>query len=370
MAEADEQQAGDAPEIGPGAHVAVIGAGLSGLVTAERLVAAGCRVTVLEKSRGAGGRAATRYADEWHFDHGMQYFTARSPAFREQVAAWEAAGSCARWAPRAVTIATPGAVPVPLDPREPWFVGRPGNNAICKQLASSLTLHRGVRVAAVRPVAGAGPRLEISDWPADADAQAAAKSVIDGGFDAVVVSVPAPQVPALLEGCGELSTCADGVTMRPCWSAMYAFDRPLDVSWDAAAIDAGPVSWIARNSSRPDRVVRPGGETWVLHGAPAWSARHLEMEREDVGRILWSHFEGMTVGTVNELNPALSMVHRWRYSLVTEPSSRSHRWDPERRIGVCGDWCLAGRFEAAFTSAMSLADGMIGAVTARTGGVA
>lgn len=356
------------------AHVAVIGAGLSGLVAAEQLIAAGCRVTVLEKSRGAGGRAATRYAGPWHFDHGMQYFTARSPAFRGQVAAWVDAGCCSAWTPRAVTIAAPGAVPVPLDPREPWYVGQPSNNAMCKHIVDaqspeSLVFVRGIRVGAVHPADGGGPSLEIESWPEDAEARAAAESAIAEGFDAIVVSVPAPQVPGLLAPCDGLADCADGVAIRPCWAAMYAFDAPLDVPWDAAAVDAGPVSWIARNSSRPGRAVAPGGETWVLHGSPAWSARHLELDRDDIDRILWSHFEGMTVGTTGALEAAHRSVHRWRYSLVTEPSGRSHRWNADLRVGVCGDWCLAGRFEAAFTSARSLANAMTMAASS-TGGTA
>ncbi|MBJ7286116.1 MAG: FAD-dependent oxidoreductase, partial [Akkermansiaceae bacterium] len=40
--------------------IAVIGAGISGLVCARHLVASGQEVTVLEKSRSLGGRCATR----------------------------------------------------------------------------------------------------------------------------------------------------------------------------------------------------------------------------------------------------------------------------------------------------------------------
>ena len=61
--------------------IAVVGAGLSGLVVAEKLQSVGT-VEVFDKSRGAGGRMSTRYAGDYEFDHGAQYFTARSDAFR------------------------------------------------------------------------------------------------------------------------------------------------------------------------------------------------------------------------------------------------------------------------------------------------
>ena len=62
-------------------RVAVIGAGLSGL--AARELSESSEVTVFEKSRGYGGRMATRYGGDFEFDHGAQFFTARSAEFQE-----------------------------------------------------------------------------------------------------------------------------------------------------------------------------------------------------------------------------------------------------------------------------------------------
>jgi len=39
-------------------HVAVVGAGMAGIACARTLVQAGCHVTLIEKSRGFGGRMA------------------------------------------------------------------------------------------------------------------------------------------------------------------------------------------------------------------------------------------------------------------------------------------------------------------------
>ncbi len=58
--------------------VAVIGAGISGLMCARTLADHGCDVSVFEKSRGVSGRMSTRRVDDsLSFDHGAQYFTAR-----------------------------------------------------------------------------------------------------------------------------------------------------------------------------------------------------------------------------------------------------------------------------------------------------
>src|SRR3546814_9540556 len=78
-------------------RVAIIGAGISGLACARRLRDAGLEATLFDKSRGIGGRLATRRANpgnpEVAFDHGATHFTARSEGFTKLVAAWEQASS-------------------------------------------------------------------------------------------------------------------------------------------------------------------------------------------------------------------------------------------------------------------------------------
>ena len=61
--------------------VLVIGAGMAGLIAAAELQRAGRRVVVLDKSRGVGGRLASRRFDGATFDHGAQFITTRNPRF-------------------------------------------------------------------------------------------------------------------------------------------------------------------------------------------------------------------------------------------------------------------------------------------------
>lgn len=61
--------------------VAIIGAGLAGVAAAGDLIAAGKSVLLIDKSRGIGGRMATRRHAGTRIDHGAQFFTARSERF-------------------------------------------------------------------------------------------------------------------------------------------------------------------------------------------------------------------------------------------------------------------------------------------------
>ena len=76
---------------------AIVGAGIAGMSAARMLVEHGHDVTVFEKSRGAGGRAARRRCDGFEFDHGAQYFTARSQVFRDHVHDWRQQGVVEEW---------------------------------------------------------------------------------------------------------------------------------------------------------------------------------------------------------------------------------------------------------------------------------
>ena len=51
-------------------RIAIIGAGLCGLRCAEVLQTGGIEVQLFDKSRGVGGRLATRRHQHWRFDHG------------------------------------------------------------------------------------------------------------------------------------------------------------------------------------------------------------------------------------------------------------------------------------------------------------
>ena len=51
-------------------RIGIVGAGICGLAAAAELAAAGREVAVFDKSRGIGGRLATRRVDAMSFDHG------------------------------------------------------------------------------------------------------------------------------------------------------------------------------------------------------------------------------------------------------------------------------------------------------------
>ena len=80
--------------------VAVIGAGMCGISCASYLQKNGFGVTVFEKSRGIGGRMASRRINEQvSVDHGAQYIKPYSKNFLHFLEETARAGFASSWSP-------------------------------------------------------------------------------------------------------------------------------------------------------------------------------------------------------------------------------------------------------------------------------
>lgn len=330
------------------ATVAVIGAGMAGLSAARDLARSGRRVQVFDKARGVGGRMATRRHETGAFDHGAQYFTVRSPEFETQVADWGARGLAAPWDGRVVRLAVDGTVSE-SDPEE-RHVGVPKMSVLARDLAQGLDdrleIHCGAQIGAARPGPG-GWRLETRD------------GVGIGPFASLVLAIPPAQVPPLVAeatALADLRAWVGEVGIDPCQAALVSFRERLPLPFDAAFVADSPLSWIARNGSKPGR---PEGECWVLHGTPEWSRAHVETTPDEVGTLLLPAFREAIGRPLPETRYVGS--HRWLYARTRTPAEQACEWRPREAIGLCGDWMLGCRVEDAFRSGRALARRMLAA---------
>jgi len=318
-------------------RVAVIGAGISGLICARTLIDQGVRVNVFEKSRGTGGRMATRRTEDGlRFDHGAQYFTVRDEQFQRYVESWQQDGIVAPWNGRICTL-TDSQIEW-KDRNTPRYVAVPGMNAICKHLAIGLDIKYRCKLQPPLRIDGVWQLTDESGELLDE-------------FDCVITSAPAAQSAELLKASRELSQRAAATKMSGCWAAMLAFDKPTELSFDGAFVHNSPLSWIARNSNKPERGDR---ETWVLHASPDWTDQHIDEDANVVQRKL---IDALSAATRSALpTPIWSACHRWRYAIPLEPLEDRCLFDETLRLGACGDWCNGPRVEGAFLSGLAIAD--------------
>ncbi len=317
-------------------HVAVIGAGLAGLTCARTLADHNVSVTVFDKSRGVGGRCATRRDGPWQFDHGAQYFTSRDARLAPLIANWQQCGVIAAWQ-GALAVREQGVWTAAKTGVRRW-VAQPGMSALGRHLADGLDVQLDTTVTHVQ--------REGRQWRLVADTGADL-----GVFDTVLTCVPSPQAISLLAPVApDLAALAASAIMHPTWATMLVLGERPDFAYDAAFLnDDATLSWIARNASKP---ARGADETWVLHATRAWTATHLEDDAPTVAAAMTEAF-ARVIGTA--VIPVHSVAHRWRYALPDPVASDAALYDPARGIGAAGDWCGGPRVEGALLSGIALA---------------
>lgn len=318
----------------PSRHVAIIGAGIAGLTCAAALKQGGLKISLFEKSRGPAGRMSTRRGDDWQCDHGAQYFTARHPAFVAELTRWIHAGVARQWNPRLQVLG--GASSRSPDPAVERFVGVPQMTAPARRMAEALTISPQTHV------------LEMKRCKAGWQLRSAEHGWLAKCFDAALVAIPAPQAAALLEqSAPELAALAGSATMRGCWALMLRFPTVLDLPFDAAFVNEGPLRWIARDSSKPGR---RGPETWLLHASAEWSEERLEVDPSAVAAELLAAFSQLGGAASPEWT-----AHRWRYADTAPSINRGCVWHAGDGLGLCGDWLNGGKVEGAWLSGRQLA---------------
>lgn len=343
----------DATSWGDQPRVAVVGAGIAGMAAARTLADQNARVTVFDKGRGPGGRMSTRRSDDLRFDHGAQYFTAKDERFARLVQSWVRDGVAAPWEGRIGQVDRAGHIQE--KPKNPGrYVGTPGMNAVVRHLGETLGGHSevrfGVRVSTVHATDAAWSLTD--DQGADL-----------GRFDAAVIALPAPQAADLLGDAPTLREQAAAAPMQPCWAAMASFEHRVPCDFDGLFINiqAGPLSWAARDSSKPGR---DNTETWVLHASPEWSAANTDRDKDAIAAELLTAFFDTT--GVEPVPPMTLGAHRWLYAQTQSAFGGGCLFDRDRLIAACGDWCHGGRVEGAYLSGVAAAGRVLGEAIRRS----
>jgi len=266
-----------------GQRIAIIGAGLAGVAAARELTRRGASVTMFEKSRGLGGRCASKRWEGHVIDHGAQYFTIRDDRFRSAVTA--ACGDRLQCLSAPVVTAQGEVVP---DSGGRWF-HREGNSRLARDLLGD----GEVRLESLVP-----------------DARALLRSG-GGEFDRVLSTAPWPQTARLFgmaSGNGYIPCLAVLLACRAEWAGrsreVYAIRDP-----------SGPLAWSACENHKPGRIAA-GFTVIVAHLSEAFSREHLDRPPEEIPGLVQDLVEerwGLPAGA-----RAAVAGHRWKFARVDD----------------------------------------------------
>lgn len=321
------------------AEIAIIGAGMAGLSALQVLAAAGHRVTLFDKSRGSGGRMATKKVGDASWDMGAQFIRAHDPAFRSQLQQWEEQGWVAPWQAepyelrKGVLQASPDAAI--------RYVGTPRMTGLCRRLLEPAFAF----IDSTRMVAAT---FSNNQWHLLSD-----DNRDFGSFDALIINTPPQQAIPLLDASPVLQQQCETVAMLPCWTLLLTLPERANLP-DLLFVKDGALGFMARNNSKPGR---DATEAWVVQASHEWSQQHTDSPREQVQSALLgavAETTGIDISRAGNL-----WLHRWLYAIPAEPLRLGALTDLSQNLAVCGDWCHSSNLEGAWLSGRQAAHSLL-----------
>jgi len=307
--------------------IAIIGAGIAGCYAASLLSASGHRVTLIEKSRGLGGRCSLRYInDKQTIDLGAASFslddlnsnTVTNTRLRTCIARCQKQQHIADWSATLSSFDDPG-----IRTQISELCGVPTMNQLHRALAQEIDLITKTRVE----------RLVSQDdyWLLmNADKLTVLKA------KKVIVTAPALQTRPLYDWPKSwqavINKAADA--SRPQWVCALAFDNPQDQLADVYRGNHAVLAQAVRDNGKPGR--NREQEVWVLHSGTQWANNHLETPPEQAAEQMAKAFV-KALGISDKYHILTS--HRWLLSIHDIPATpESYLFDDRTGLGICGDW--------------------------------
>ncbi|AFY32891.1 NAD(P)/FAD-dependent oxidoreductase [Calothrix sp. PCC 7507] len=329
--------------------VAIIGAGMAGLVCAQQLSQAGYSVLVVEKSRGLGGRVATRRLHGTCADHGTCYLKPKGELLGRFVELLRSRHILEVWTDTVSEHTENGFISQPQSP-SPRYVAPGGMSAVAKFLGQGLDILLNQRVVAVTPTPENSWCLTLESSTEEITAQA------------LVVAIPAPQALMLLAPLGDSVLEAKflenlrSVEFSPCISLIAGYpptSQPLP-QWKALTfVDHADLAWIGLDSSKRPHSQQPH---FVLQSSADFAKSHLDTEDlQPVGQyLLQSAAQTLLLPWLD--SPDWMQTHRWRYAFPSRPWHESILSAAiPLPLVCCGDWCGGNLVEGAMLSGLAAA---------------
>lgn len=402
-------------------QIAIIGAGLTGLISAQLLQRAfesnnqALKIVIFEKSAGVG-RLATRYKkpdenspQQWQFDFGAQFFTAKSAQFKAFLQPWVQQGIIEPWLAKTATFtdnreeaethSKPNSqsqlqsnitASGQWDSEQPRYISSPKMTHFGRSLAATLK-HTELRYKTrVAPLSD-----NCADKLADSYHQTDAKqgeinkvsktTLFDengndlGSFDWVVCTAPQAQAIELLQQTDfKHLEAIQRPKMLACYTLMLGWDKLSDLpqriqqaDWDVLQvnIEDSAIGRVFIEHHKPGReLILP---SLTIHASNNWSEAKVDEEITAVQQQLLQATQSL-LGWEASTAPTLIDCHRWRYA-ATEPTSVSGEGrhselsqsspiryvDHSKQWIVTGDWCDEGRIESCYKAASKVVETII-----------
>lgn len=341
--------------------IAVIGAGIAGLTAAYTLRR---DVVIFEKSRGLGGRAATRWYDRpsgrVYVDHGTQYLKSETEVFNRfllEILPREDLSDIALpvWTFDARNQISEGDSTHNSTPKWSYKHGLATLGRLIVN-AGALDVRLKVRIGSIR-LEDDGKYTLI-----DTDGHEV------GAFEQVIVAIPAGQAADLIAASALPSekqaleaALREGVYRR-CLSVVLGYDRALANRPYYALVNsdkAHDISWLAYEHRKVGHAPADHS-TLVLQMAGAFSLDQWETDSESLVRAIAERGSELLDEDLTAFDWA--DVQKWRYSQPDQLASAAKLNGVLPNLWFAGDYLVGGRVHLAAEVGISVAESILARV--------
>ncbi len=304
--------------------VIIIGAGAAGLTCAKRLIENGFEVSIFDKSRGLGGRMASRRIKNGGFNHGASVI----PDFRNQKTVPEHLKNLLETAVEKKVLISQGNAFTPFA----------GMKTFTSYLSEGIDVQKDSELISVTP-ANSGIELQLNN---------ASKMQVNEAF--LIFAIPQPQLLALLQNhFPEIFILVQPAKMYASVTGLFAFDKKI--LFDHSLLENERIYSFHENSRIGQHFIH---DCWTIHSKNSYGKKLSHLDKTKIKDHLFNEFKQLV--SINLPQPVYAEGHRWRYGFTKKALDKNFIFHRQNKIGICGDWCRGDNLLDALISGTLLAD--------------
>ena len=312
----------------------IIGSGISG-ATIANLLSKKHSVDLFDKARGPGGRSSFKRLDKAKgFDHGTQYISPKSPAFKKFIKGLIKKKVLKKWGGKHLFLHK-----VKKEKKNHTkVIGSRGNNDISKYLLKNINCHFQNELKKVE--------YKKNKWILGfADGQKKT-------YEKLILTCPFPQLSKLTKKYIESPFMKKKIKMDANITVMIAIKK-TNKNISSYFFNDKVLGWAAKENSK--KRFKSNQDLWTLQSTYDWANKKINKNRENLesnSKILIDHFFKLT--KIKKPKILFSLNHGWKFSSNSKPLNIKSYWNSSLGLGVCADWFVGPRLESGWISANDL----------------
>jgi renalase len=312
----------------------VVGSGISG-ATIANLLSKRHTVDLFDKAKSPGGRSSFKRLDKIKgFDHGTQYISPKSPAFKKFIKELIKKKILKKWSGKHLFLNQAKKE----KKNHPKVIGCKGNNDISKYLLRNINCYFQNELKKID--------YKQKKWNL---------TFSDGRkktYEKIILTCPFPQLLKLSKKFIKNPFINKKVTMDANITVMIVIKK-TNKNISSYLFNDKILGWAAKENSK--NRFKSNLDLWTLQSTYKWANKKINKNKENKNlnsKVLIDKFFKLT--GIKKTKILFLLNHGWKYSSNSKPLNIKSYWNSSLNLGVCADWFVGPRLEAGWISANDL----------------